>query len=82
MTIKIDVRPEVEAELSRQAAARGRALEEHAARLLEEAAQIEPRRETEPTNLVDFFAPVRGLFAEGELDFGRSSSTGRPVDLT
>jgi hypothetical protein len=38
MTITIDIRPEVEAELARQAAARGSAIEAYAARLLEEAA--------------------------------------------
>lgn len=34
------------------------------------------------TNLVDLFEPIRGLFKDGELDFSRNSSTGRPVDLT
>jgi hypothetical protein len=86
MTIKIDLAPEVEAELSRQAAARGRALEDHAARLLEEAAQVSgaaPRTDETgvPESLPELFAPVRGLFADGELDFSRSPSTGRPVDL-
>ncbi len=38
MTITIDIRPEVQAELARQAAARGSAIETYAARLLEEAA--------------------------------------------
>ena len=37
MTIVVDVRPEVQAEIARQAAQRGRAVEAHAARLLEEA---------------------------------------------
>lgn len=32
-------------------------------------------------NLVDLFAPIRGLFEDGELDFSRNLSTGRPVDL-
>ena len=40
MTITVDIRPEVQAELARQAAAHGRALEAHAASLLEEAAQV------------------------------------------
>jgi hypothetical protein len=34
------------------------------------------------TNLVDLFEPIRGLFKDGELDFSRNPSTGRPVDLT
>jgi hypothetical protein len=40
MTITVEVRPEVEAVLARQAAACGRALEAHAASLLEEAAHL------------------------------------------
>ena len=37
MTITVDIRPEIQAELARQAAAYGRAIEAYAARLLEEA---------------------------------------------
>ncbi len=40
MTITIDISPEVEAELVRQAAAQGRALEAHAATLLEDAVHL------------------------------------------
>lgn len=40
MTIILDIRPEVQAELARQAAARGRAIEAHAATLLEEAVHL------------------------------------------
>lgn len=40
MTITVDIRPEVQAELARQAAAHGRALEAYAASLLEEAVHI------------------------------------------
>ena len=40
MTITVDIRPEVQAELSRQAAAQGRALEAYAASLLEDAAHV------------------------------------------
>jgi hypothetical protein len=40
MTITVDIRPEVRAELARQAAARGHALEAYATRLLEEAAHL------------------------------------------
>jgi hypothetical protein len=85
MTITVDITPEVQAELARQAAAYGRALEAHAASLLEEAAHVSAPGKTgvEPgANLVELFAPVRGLFADGELDFGRNPSTGRHVDLT
>ena len=41
---------------------------------------------TQPTaearNLVELFEPVRGLFADGELDFSRTRAAGRPVDLS
>ena len=40
MTIAIDIKPEVQAELARQAAAHGRAIEAYAASLLEEAVQL------------------------------------------
>jgi hypothetical protein len=40
MTITVDVTPEVQAELARQAAARGRAIEAYAASLLEEAVHL------------------------------------------
>jgi len=40
MTITVDIRPEVEAELARQAAGHGRALEVYAATLLEDAAHV------------------------------------------
>ena len=40
MTITVDIRPEVQAELARQAAANGRAIEAYAASLLEEAVHL------------------------------------------
>ena len=40
MTIKLDIQPEVEAELARQAAAHGRGLESYATSLLEEAVLV------------------------------------------
>jgi len=40
MTITVEVRPEVQAELARQAAAHGRAIEAYAASLLEEAVRL------------------------------------------
>jgi hypothetical protein len=87
MTITVDIRPEVEAALARQAAACGRALEAHAASLLEEAAHVPSASvgagtPAEATDLVELFAPVRGLFADGEIDFSRNPSTGRPVELS
>jgi hypothetical protein len=95
MTITVDIRPEVQAELARQAAAHGRALEAHAATLLEEAAHVplerlsrdllsgEESRAAKATNLMDLFEPVRGLLTDEEVDtlFSRNPSTGRPLDL-
>jgi hypothetical protein len=88
MTITVDISPEVQAELARQAAAHGRALEAHAASLLEEAVHLpadttRPVRRKRPPgrkSLVELFAesPLRGL----DLDFSRNKSTGRPVDLS
>ncbi|MGD0776537.1 MAG: hypothetical protein ABSC05_27290 [Candidatus Solibacter sp.] len=40
MTITVNITPEVQAELARQAAAHGRAIEAHAASLLEEAVHL------------------------------------------
>lgn len=40
MTITVDITPEAQVELARQAAAHGRAIEAHAATLLEEAAHL------------------------------------------
>jgi hypothetical protein len=42
MTIHVDIAPEVQAELARQAAPRGRAVEAYAASLLEEAVSLPP----------------------------------------
>ena len=86
MAIAVDVRPEVEAELARQAAVRGRPLEAYAASLLEEAANTpaatgKTGAPAGANDLVELFAPVRGLFADGEPDFSRNPSTGRPIDL-
>ena len=87
MTVTVEARPEVEAVLARQAAACGRALEAHAASLLDEAARLPAASfrsgaPAEANDLVELFAPVRGLFADGELDFSRNPSMGRPLDLS
>jgi hypothetical protein len=86
VTITLDIRPEVQAELARQAAARGRALEAHAASLLEEAVHVsvEPSRQKRTgQELIDASAKVRGLLTNEEVDtlFSRTSSFARPVDL-
>lgn len=85
MTITVDIRPEVQAELARQAAARGRALEAYAASLLEETAHVPPEQLPRRTGqeLIDASAKVRGLLTDEEVDtlFSRNPSFGRPVDL-
>jgi predicted HicB family RNase H-like nuclease len=43
MTITVDITPEVQAELARQAAARGSAVEAYAASLIEEAVHLPAR---------------------------------------
>ena len=85
MTITVEIRPDVQAELVRQAAAEGRALEAYAARLLEEAAHVPPERLPRRTGqeLIDASAKVRGLLTDEEVDtlFSRNPSFARPVDL-
>jgi hypothetical protein len=85
MTITVDIRPEVQAELARQATAHGRAIEAYVASLLEDAVHLpasdtETRRQEERKNLVEVCAMVRGLTED--VDFSRDPSTGRPVDLS
>ena len=86
MRITVDIRPEVQAELARQAAAHGRALEAHAASLLEEATHVPPEQLPGRTGqeLIDACAKVRGLLTDEEVDrmFARNPSTARPVDLS
>jgi hypothetical protein len=93
MNLTLDIRPEVQAELARQAALQGRAIESVAAAWLESAVQpvsasppaAAPNASPgEPKNLFDLFAPVRGLLTDGEIDtlFARSRSMSPPVDLS
>ena len=85
MTITVDIRPEVQAELARQAAAQGRALEAYAASLLEEAAHVPAERlpGRSGQELIDAGAKVRGLLTDDEIDtlFRRNPSSARPVDF-
>lgn len=82
MTITVDIRPEVQAELARQAASRGRAVEAYAASLLEEAIDLPAgaTRTSPGKSLREVFEAVRGL--ADDIDFSRNPSTGRPVDLS
>jgi plasmid stability protein len=92
MTITVDITPEVEAALARQAAAHGRAVEAHVASLLEEAvhlplggppqdrsARSKGQRPPGRKSLAQLFAesPFRGL----DLDFERDRDLGRDVEL-
>jgi Arc/MetJ-type ribon-helix-helix transcriptional regulator len=51
---------------------------------LEGKAAAPPAPSTEPKNLVELFAPLRGQFTDEEVDtlFSRNRSTARPLDLT
>jgi hypothetical protein len=82
MTITVDIKPEVQAELARQAAAQGRPVEAYAASLLEEAVHVPaaPAQAPQRKTLREVFEAVRGL--ADDLDFSRNPSTGRPVDLS
>jgi hypothetical protein len=84
MTITVDIRPEIQAELARRAASRGSAVEAYAASLLEDAVQLPTETSTNAErgrkSLVEVCAMVRGL--TDDLDFSRNPSTGRPVDLS
>jgi len=91
MTLRILIRPEVEAELARQAAARGSAVEAYAAALLEEALHVPQVERVEPPAprrtgkaLIDAFAEIRGLLSDEEIDqmFKRDPSPALPVDLS
>jgi hypothetical protein len=88
MTITIDIRPEIQAELARQAAAHGMGIDAYTASLLEEAVHFpsgaltnagKQQREGNKS-LVEVCAMVRGL--TDDVDFSRDPSTGRPVDLS
>jgi hypothetical protein len=65
MTITVDIKPEVQAELARQAASNGKPLEDYAARLLEEAVHLpaestDPEAQRDGRSLVEVCAMVRG----------------------
>jgi hypothetical protein len=88
MTITLDIRPEVQAELARQAAAQGRAIEAIATALLEDAVHVPPVEQMAGQrtgqDLIDAFAEMRGLLSDEEIDrlFRRNPSPARPVDLS
>lgn len=80
MTITLDIRPETQDELARQAAARGMELEVFAASLLEQAAHdvsVRPAPSATAKDMVELLAPLRGL----NLDFERDRNTGLDINL-
>jgi len=80
MTITLEIRPEIEAELSRQAAAHGIGIDAYVASLLEEAAHassVNPPPQTAPKDMVELFAPLRGL----DMNFERDRDMGRDIQL-
>ena len=80
MTITLDIKPETQDELARQAAAHGLGVGAYAASLLEEAAHAASAKPTPPAaakDMVELFAPLRGL----NLDFERDRDTGRDISL-
>jgi hypothetical protein len=81
MTITVDIRPEVQAELARLAAARGCAIEAIAAALLEEAVPLPAFRPGPERfdNLSDLL--LDSPFSGASLNLERSKDQPRPVDL-
>jgi hypothetical protein len=81
MTLTLDLTPEIETELARQAAARGMGIGDYAVNLLAEAtltvSSSKPNAPPEPKDMVELFAPIRGL----NLDFERDRDPGREIDL-
>lgn len=78
MTITIEIKPEIEAELAAQAAAKGMDVSAYAASLLEEAAHATDS--SKPTkSLVDFLreSPLVGV----ELNLERDKDVGRDIQL-
>jgi hypothetical protein len=68
MTMTLEIRPELQAELASQAAARGMELDAYAARLLEQAAHLPSRAPRAAKDMVELFAPLRGLNLTFERD--------------
>ena len=77
MTMKLNLKPEIEAGLLAQAQARGLSLEAYLDQVLQSAAV--PKRPSGRKSLAQLFAesPFKGL----DLKFERDSDTGRPVEL-
>jgi len=80
VTITLEIRPEIEAELARRAAAQGLGIGIYAAALLEEAANASSAPSglaAAAKDMFELFARLRGL----NLDFERDRDTGRDIRL-
>ena len=79
MTITLDIKPETEDELLRQAKAHGVGMAAYASTLLEDAARAAAikRSSADALDMVELFAPLRGL----NMDFARDRDTGRDIEL-
>jgi hypothetical protein len=78
MTLTVDIKPEVQAELARQAAASGMGIDAYAASLLQEAAHRPAAQPaSDAKDMVELFAPLRGL----NLNFERDRDSGRDIEL-
>lgn len=78
MTITLEIRPEIQDELARQAAAKGLGVRDYAAGLLEgatHAASLRPAPLATPKDMVELFAPLRGF----NLEFERDRDTGKEI---
>jgi len=82
MTLTIEVRPEIQAELARQAAACGHPIEAYAARLLEEATHLTSVDSTRELfdNLSDLL--LNSPFAGANLNLERQKDQPRTVELS
>ncbi len=78
MTLTLEIKPEIEAELAAQAAARGMDVHAYAAKVLEEAAR--PMKEEVPKKSFLEFLRESPL-ADVELDLERDKDTGRDIEL-
>ena len=78
MTITIEIKPEVEAELAAQAASRGMDVKAYAASLLEQAAQP-PTRQKRKQTLSEFL--MNSPLAGSGINLDRDKDTGRDIEL-
>ena len=89
MTLTIDLQPDIERGLLARAQAKGVSLADFAQEVLAREAQpvevlpVSPGQSSAADNLFDLFTPIRGLLTNEEVDsyFGRTPSSGRPIDF-